>query len=108
VGSRRRPVAWTDAATRDLGAIRAYLSARSPQGSLGVVRRVVACTRRLGEFPEMGAVAEELFPEVRVRRVVSPPYKVYYRVEDERVLVLRVWDTRRDPSDLDVDASPGE
>ena len=30
------------------------------------------------------------------------PYRIVYRVTDEEVLILRVWDTRRDPETFHV------
>ncbi|WP_308553626.1 type II toxin-antitoxin system RelE/ParE family toxin [uncultured Mediterranea sp.] len=33
--------------------------------------------------------------------VAHPHYKVIYRVEDDKVIVISVWDCRQDPSGLD-------
>ena len=38
----------------------------------------------------------------RYRAVMRAPYRIVYRVTDEEVLILRVWDTRRDPETFHV------
>lgn len=95
-------VRWTTPANRDLLVIRDYIQKRSPTGMASVIRRIVAATRRLADFPEAAPIAEELGPGARYRRLVVTPYSVYYRLDGQTVLILRIWDTRRNPGDLAV------
>ncbi len=54
------------------------------------------------EHPELGAVADDLVSHGSFRRLPSPPYRVIYRLTESEIWIARIWDTRRDPSDLRV------
>ncbi len=90
------------AAERDVGRVFAYFEERSTSGARSMVRRIVQAVDMLSTHPELGRVAEDIEPVGRFRSVVAAPYRVIYRVEGERLLVVRVWDTRRDPAALSV------
>lgn len=56
---------------------------------------------RLVEFPEMGAVEEELSNAfITVRYLLEGHYKIYYRMDGSVVKILRVFDTRQNPDRL--------
>ncbi len=75
-------------------------------GARTMVRRIVHAVDLVAEHPEIGRVAEDIEPVGRFRSVVAAPYRVIYRVEGGEVLVVRVWDTRRDPASLQVPDEP--
>jgi toxin ParE1/3/4 len=50
---------------------------------------------RIGETPEFYAV---VFEEVREAPIAKFPYCVYYRIDGERILILGVFHTSRDPA----------
>ena len=90
------PVEWAPSADADLGRIRAYIAPKSPVGFQGLVRRIVAATDRLAEFPEAGVVSG------RYRYIVVAPYRLYYRFDGEKVVILCCWDSRRNPAALRI------
>lgn len=96
---RSWPVALTPAAADDLDEAFAYVAERNRLAALKSLARIEAAVRRLGEFPEMGALLSseeyELLPP-GVRFVVVEPYAVFYRVSTDVVTVLRVLHLRRD------------
>lgn len=55
---------------------------------------------RIERHPEIGAVASDLLPLARYRHVVCDHYRIIYRIGDQVIWILRVWDARRNPEDL--------
>ena len=52
----------------------------------------------ISEFPEIGY--ETRFPEVRAKTVNN--FQIFYEERQQYCLVLLVWDTRRNPDDLEI------
>jgi toxin ParE1/3/4 len=59
----------------------------------------IAC-ERLQEFPEMAAVYRRLRPPVRC--LIYRSHRIFYRVDDNSVLILRVLHHRRDARRADI------
>ena len=97
-----RSTVWAPAAERDVGRIWAYLDQRSPAAADAVVRSVVGTVDLLADQPELGRPADDVVPVGRYRAVMRAPYRIVYRVTDQEILILRVWDTRRDPETFQV------
>ena len=95
-------IRWTEAATRDLEQAHEYLLERNPRAAAELFTDVFTAVSGLSRFPEKGAVARGLGLDVEVRRLVVRKQLVFYTVGDEAVFVLRVWDARRDPEELDL------
>lgn len=47
-------------------------------------------------------MASDLAPPGRYRHVVCGVYRVIYRIEPERIFILRIGDTRQDPHLLSI------
>jgi len=95
-----RQIAWSPEAIEDLEAIATFIERDSPYYARAVVERIVEVGRTLPEFPEIGRLVPELGdPEIRERFVYS--YRLIYRLEPERVLVLAVLHGRRLLESLD-------
>lgn len=73
-----------------------------------MVERVIEVVDLIEEHPEVGAVAEDLLPRGAFRHFPSPPYRVIYRLTEQELWIVRIWDTRRDPADLWVPEVPEE
>ena len=97
-----RPILWAPSAERDVGRAWAYIKQRSAPAAGALVRRIVATVDRLGDQPDLGRPADDIEPVGRYRAVVCAPYRIVYRVTEAEILVLRVWDTRRDPTEFQV------
>jgi plasmid stabilization system protein ParE len=52
----------------------------------------------ISEFPEIGTETD--YPDLRVKVVKS--YKIFYINGVDRIQIIRVWDSRQNPSDLEV------
>jgi plasmid stabilization system protein ParE len=103
--SRKRRVTFAASAVADLEAIRQWYTDQSvPTVGESLVREIVAQVERLAEFPESGRVVPE-FDTPRLREVIHPPFRIVYRLDEERVRVVRVWRSSRlldEPSDEDA------
>lgn len=58
------------------------------------LREVVSQVERLVEFPESGRVVPE-FGLARLGEVIHPPFRIVYRLDGDRVRVVRVWRNER-------------
>ena len=81
-------IVYSPRAQRDLEAVYAYVARTDPVRAYGVRVALARAINRLADFPELGrrsSVAGK-------RELVVPrlPYIVEYRVQDERIRILRV------------------
>lgn len=89
-----RRLVWSPEAADDLEEITAYIARDSAAYARAVASKVLATTRSIREFPEIGRVVPELDnQEVRERFVYS--YRVIYKVEQRRVLILAILHGKR-------------
>jgi plasmid stabilization system protein ParE len=93
-------VKWTGPARRDLLELHAYLSLRDPIAAGRYVGAVREASDRLAEFPEMGARFDPRPLEGEFRSVVIRNHRLIYRLDDDCVVVFRLWDCRQDPDAL--------
>jgi toxin ParE1/3/4 len=93
-----RRVQWTATARRDLEAIVDFIAEDSIENALLVLERLKERAESLEVAAERGRVA----PELRIldvhqyRELIERPWRIVYRTEADRVLVLAVLDGRRD------------
>ena len=92
---RKRPISFAVSAVDDLEAIRAwYIEREVPEVGERLLREVIAAVERLADFPESGRVVPEL-GVARLREVIHPPFRIVYRVDKDRVRIVRVWRSER-------------
>ena len=95
-------VEWTDRAFADLDAAYSYIDERNPEAAVRFFREMFAAVKELATFPEMGPLVFDVEPPGYYRQIVRGHHRVFYRLERDTVIVLRVWDSRRDPRTLEV------
>lgn len=89
------PVSLSESAIRDLVAIRdRYVSQSAPEVGDRLIREILASMEQLAEFPTSGRIVPE-FDQPGLRELIRPPFRVVYRVDGERVRVVRVWRSER-------------
>jgi addiction module RelE/StbE family toxin len=88
-----RRVVWTAEAVENLEAIATYIEAFNPVAAVRVVQRLVALAKSLAEFSERGRDAGG----GRREMTIVPPYVLRYRVDGDRVFILRIRHGARDP-----------
>jgi toxin ParE1/3/4 len=91
-------VVWAKAASRDLEEIILFVASASPLVAERLLDKIRRKARSLGMSPLRGRVVPELlrFGMRRWRELVIRPYRLIYRVSGRAVVVLAVFDGRRD------------
>ncbi len=89
-----RSVVWTLSALADLADIRRYIAAFNPDAAQRIAARLIAVGNGLVNFPERGRPVSDT--DLREATVVYP-YIIRYRVDGDRVLILRVRHGMRRP-----------
>jgi toxin ParE1/3/4 len=87
-------IIWTEPALNDLDAIADYIAIENPVAASEFVRRVFVHVEQLEAHPESGPRPPEL-GNSRYRQIVEPPCRIFYRYDDEKVLILFVMRAER-------------
>ena len=85
---------WTEPAIADLEAIADYIAVDNPAAASRLVHRVFESVQRLERFPSSGKRPPEM-PQSCYREIVVTPCRIFYRVEDDAVLLLYVMRAER-------------
>lgn len=88
-------VEWSDFARDDLADMVAYIGRDSMLYAKTFGEKVVLATRRLNDFPESGRMIPEA-DDKTLREIIVQGYRVMYRLEHDRVLILAVMHGSRD------------
>lgn len=102
---RRLPVEWATIAAQDLTEIVEYIARDDPGAALRVLDALEAKASSLETFATRGRIVPELLGiQLReYRELLVKPYRIIYRVEKARVVVLGVFDGRRNLEDILLD-----
>jgi plasmid stabilization system protein ParE len=90
-------VVWTETARHDLEDVVRFISVESAEEGSRVLCRIERRCESLEKSPERGRIV----PELRAvgvfvyREVIERPWRIVYRVDQQRVYVIAVLDTRR-------------
>ncbi|MBI4469669.1 MAG: type II toxin-antitoxin system RelE/ParE family toxin [Acidobacteria bacterium] len=82
-----REVVWTDPAWDDLEAAADFIARDSATYAAVFVQEVRDAAASLGEFAERGQIVPE-FDDKALREFLVKPYRIVYRIEDDRIVVL--------------------
>jgi toxin ParE1/3/4 len=87
MAARVRDVVWAQSARDALDAVIGYIAQDSPQAALQVLDDALRAGASLANFAERGRVVPEL-SDPAIREVFVFKYRLQYRVDDARVLVV--------------------
>jgi len=95
-----KEVVWSASAQRDRQEILDYWIGRnkSKRYSVKLESLFYRATALISKHPEIGHETE--MNDIRAWPVFD--YSIYYRIEDQHVRILRIWDNRRDPESLSL------
>lgn len=94
MASRRR-ISFAVSALNDLEEIRVwYRGQQVPEVAERLLAEILAKVERLADYPESGRVVPE-FDLPELREIIHPPFRIVYRLDAERVRVVRVWRSER-------------
>lgn len=88
-------VEWSDFARDDLADLVRYINRDSQFYARRFGEKVVLATRRLREFPQSGRIIPES-EDKSLREIIVQGYRVMYRLESDRVLILAIMHGSRD------------
>jgi plasmid stabilization system protein ParE len=94
-----RTVVWSPEAIEDAEAIAAYIDRDSPWYAKAVVSKIVETVEAIPDFPEMGRAVPEL-GDTAIRERFAHRYRVIYRLDAERILIVAVIHGRQDFSPI--------
>ena len=84
----------SDKAKTDLVRIYAYLADRNPKAADALIEDIDTKFENLSRFPFIGRERSSLAPELR--SILVGTYVIFYLVERDRIVVVRVIDGRMD------------
>jgi toxin ParE1/3/4 len=82
-------VIWTDPALDQLEEIAEYIALDKPDAASNLVKTIFSTVDRLTQFPESGHVPPEL-PDSIYRQLYVRPCRIFYRNDDDVVLIVHV------------------
>jgi len=82
-------VSWSPEAIEDLESIAEYIARDSEFYARSVVTEILSVSRNIRKFPLIGRVVPEIGDE-RIRERFIYSYRIVYRVDSERILVVAV------------------
>jgi len=96
-GEPTRPldIHWSDRAKGDLAAIGEYIAADNPVAAMRWVDRLIADVERAAEMPLAGRLVPEYADRGDIREVLRRTYRIVYRVRDEAIEVLTIFEGHR-------------
>ncbi|MGQ0525529.1 MAG: type II toxin-antitoxin system RelE/ParE family toxin [Betaproteobacteria bacterium] len=90
-----RILVWSPEAVEDIAAIATYIERDSPWYARAVTSKIVETAESVPEYPELGRIVPEIDdPGIRERLIHR--YRVIYRLDEARVLIVAVIHGRQD------------
>ncbi|HEY1137787.1 MAG TPA: type II toxin-antitoxin system RelE/ParE family toxin [Xanthomonadaceae bacterium] len=95
-------VLWTQTALSDLTAIIDHIAAENPNAALDVLQRLQARAEALADLAPRGRVVPELrdIGVNQYRELIERPWRLVYRTDGARTVMIAVLDARRDLDSL--------
>lgn len=90
-------IEWTEPAVLDLKSIRDYIRRDSEYYATRFVEKVIESVETLNKLPKIGRHVPESEDE-NIRELLLHNYRIIYRAESERILILAVIHGARDLS----------
>ncbi len=92
---RKKAITFAASAVKDLDALRVwYADQQAPAVGEKLLRKIISQIERFGAFPESGRIVPE-FGIANLREIISSPFRIIYRLDENRVRVVRVWRSER-------------
>ncbi len=85
---------WSESALSDINDIAEYIALENPAAAKALVQRVFTTVERLEQHPSSGKIPVELKGE-RYREVVSGPCRIFYRYDQNIVMIVYVMRSER-------------
>ena len=95
-------IIWTSVAENDLKNIIEYNSVDSPQNAIKILEKIKKKASNLYTLSERGRIVPELQGQgiLQYRELVIPPWRLIYRIDERKIYVLSVIDSRQNVEDI--------
>ncbi len=95
-------VEWSRAASTDLLNIIDYISEDSTNAAISIFKKIRSKCETLNQSPERGRVVPELkeFGIFSYHELIVKPWRLIYRISDNKVFILAVIDSQRNIEDI--------
>ncbi len=99
-------VIWTRAADCDLARACDCLQGVSSAARQRFLQRIFSAVEALSRMPRMGKPVAEGGANPKYRALIVDHLKLFYFIESDRIVIVRAWDTRQDPSRFFIPNKP--
>jgi toxin ParE1/3/4 len=95
-------VKWSETSEKDLIEIVEYIAGASLSQANEVFRQLKRKASGLHSFPDRGRIVPELQEQgiTQYRELIVAPWRIIYRISQETIYVLAVFDSRRSVEDI--------
>jgi len=95
-------VEWSRAASTDLLNIIDYISEDNTADAISIFEKIRSKCETLNQSPERGRVVPELkeYGISSYHEIIVKPWRIMYRISDNKIYVLAVIDSRRTVEDI--------
>ncbi len=95
-------VIWTKPALNDLDEIISYIASDSIDIAIKQYERIKETAKEIATFPKQGRIIPELQNEniTKFREIIVNPWRMMYRIEENRILILVIIDGRRNIEEI--------
>lgn len=82
-------IVWSPEAIEDIELIAEYISRDSPIYAYSVIAKIIDVSRKLTDFPQIGRIVPEIKQD-NLRECLVYSYRLVYRLEEKRILIIAV------------------
>jgi len=95
-------VYWADIAQKDIKGIFDIISLSSVDTALDILNLIKIISEGLDNFPLRGRIVPELkFHNIEnYREIIIEPWRIVYRIENDKVYIISIFDGRRNFEDI--------
>ncbi len=95
-------VEWSRAASTDLINIIEYIAEDSTTAAISILEKIRSKCESLSQSPERGRIVPELkeYGIDSYHEIILKPWRIIYRISDNKIYVLAVIDSRRNIEDI--------
>jgi len=99
---KRFEVEWAQSASKDLENIIDYISQDNVDTAITIFEKIKSKCNTLNQFPDRGRIVPELkaYGILSYRELIISPWRVIYRISEQKVYILAVIDSRRNMEDI--------
>lgn len=96
----KRKVEWSPNALEDISNILNFYAERN--GNRSYSKKLLAQIKKLISFVRDNNYLGKATDEGNTRILIYKSYKIFYEITEEKIRIKHIWDSRRNPQDLEI------